>query len=195
MDQDTDHLECLPADGGSNNKLQFAVSLQRSRDDANWHMGHMWVFWREPESSGAEYRGYYPKLNCVPPGHRHTEGLRTYLIENEVPGQYIRDDDAAALQEADTPLPILTKRWPCAAHEFNRLLATCYLPVGCDEQEEGHYSCSEQLLHTHNCSSWSIARINDAAKAALVSCDRPKRLKYVEAAIWGDELGGGSHIV
>jgi len=163
---------------------QVGVGLQPSRDDTVHRMGHMWIRWVEPSDGELHHRGYWPLLSDVPPGLSADE-VRSFLITHSVRGLYRIDTDGKALEAASPSARI--QNWNFSERAYSRLtLLFCWLPDGKTFRMFGMYSCSESLEDTHNCSSWAISCLRAAKEdPGFIPCDRLKRLKYVEQAIWG----------
>lgn len=168
------------------------AGLQPSDADADWHMGHMWLFWTAPSDSHPPFRGYYPDGSDIPREvWDNPKKLRPFLMKNAVQGIYKVDRSAQSLmEELDAGQRSHRQRtWAIGPAQKFKLESICRLPRTVIQVASGKYSCNDDLTDCHNCSSWAIevlCRTMDDDK--FIVCTSPKRLKRVEAAIWGDNL-------
>ena len=161
----------------------IGAGLHPSRLDERHRMGHMWLRWKDELSGQTVTRGYWPELSEVPPGVDERE----YLCNYAVPGYYKADSSESDLIEADKRFRLASWDLPEASRDK---LSTwwCFLPVNQKWCPSGQYSCNEKIPDTHNCCSWAVAGLRFAAEDnKIVVCERTKRLKHVELAIWGND--------
>jgi len=164
----------------------IGTAVKPSRNDDEWHLGHMWLFWNESQQGSLDSRGYYPDVSVVPDAYLTNNGLRRYLITNRVPGCYMRDSvEMNNLDQRCLSGEVRQKVWAQTGTAIDRLEAKCPIPLGEKIVQQGDYSCNEDFSDTENCCSWAISVINYATQQVLIRCDRPKRLGRVEEAIWG----------
>ena len=166
-------------------KYIVGVGLQPSANDLIHHMGHMWIRWTNPFTNEVSHRGYWPVLEDLP----KDVNVREYFLDKDntykVRGCYKIDTDGREIEEAEKEYK--SKNWSFSERAFFYLtMWHCKLPDGASIQKSGMYSINEEANDTHNCSSWAITALRTARnKPNFISCDRIKRLKYVERAIWG----------
>jgi len=163
------------------------VGLLPSRDDSIHHMGHMWIRWLDPFTAQFHYREYWPVMDDLPDSLSDEE-IRDYLCKNSVRGLYRLDTEGQKIEERGQRYR--KEDWNFTERAFFRLtMQRCYLPDGVKSRLSGYYSCSEELPNTNNCSSWAITSLRYAREDAnFIPCERIKRLRYVEIAIWCNNL-------
>ncbi|MBF0608693.1 MAG: hypothetical protein SFH39_17955 [Candidatus Magnetobacterium sp. LHC-1] len=160
------------------------VGLQQSRDDHRLNMGHMWLRWYDEDEGRFQYRGYYPVMEDLP--DTHPSELREHLCFEVVRGCYKDDIEARIIEEEIDKNSYLVKCWDFSVEQHDKVLQYCRLPEGRSYVISGHYSCNEKITYADNCSSWTIKTLVKAKDDdGFITCDRPKRLKHVERAIWG----------
>jgi len=168
----------------TNSDFEVGVGLQPSKNDSVHHMGHFWIRWINPFTGEVSHRGYWPVLDDLPAGLTKDD-TRDYLCNNKVRGLFKIDTAGYEIEKNE---PTHKKmHWSFTERAFMHLtLWHCKLPDGASFKLSGNYSCSEKLHNTDNCSSWAIKALRAARKEpSFIHCDRIKRLKFVEEAIWG----------
>jgi hypothetical protein len=160
------------------------IGLLPSRNDSIYHMGHMWIRWRNPFNQELFHRGYWPVLDDLPPDISNDE-VRKYLCRNKVRGMYKVDSTGRDIEDKQT---YRKQDWNFAENAFHCLtMLHCSLPDGINFRLSGYYSCSEKLSKTNNCCSWAVTSLRLAqGNPNFIPCERIKRLRLVEETIWGN---------
>ena len=168
----------------SRTQYTVGVGLQPSRDDDIYHLGHMWIRWPNPFTGELSHRGYWPVLDDLPIGLSNHD-MRNYLCKNAVRGMYKIDTAGRNIENAN--IDHRRQHWEFSERAFYRLaMIHCNLPDGVGFRLTGKYSCSENIDDTDNCSSWAITALRAAMENPnFINCQRIKRLRFVEKAIWG----------
>ncbi len=161
-----------------------SIGLLPSRHDADDRMGHVWLFWLGTEGPLQSIRGFWPDPDDIP---EDAGPLREFFYVHSV-GGLIRVDYRAAefMRRYQSQFRHMT--WTISDSERLLLDFLCFVPPRRDSTPFGRYSCNEDRADWHNCSSWAKSVLDALAGInAFFSCDRPKRLRYVQHEIWGTQ--------
>lgn len=168
---------------------ELGVLLFPSRADAEYHMGHLWIIWTRAGATESPSRGYRPDYSQIPKEFRSPSKYRDYFIANAVPGQIVneafRDDTVKVLKQQRND--VRETGWPIDARGLAHVELEGFIPHGHYVFTKGKYSCDLKREDCDNCSSWGLKVVRGAMHdPGFLPCERPKRLRDVEHAIWGD---------
>ena len=167
---------------------EICIGLLPSHVEADLVHGHTWISWtREDDDNHISYRGYWPDLTDVP---EEIPNVPVQIIEyikiHSVRGIMKVDKKARYFCMGNIRDKILKRCWPILQEEKLRLNLQCGLADNQDSIVRGRYSWNEERPDWDNCSSWAIKIINYVKNSPdFISCERPKRLKYVTRSIFG----------
>jgi hypothetical protein len=172
-------------EGGAN--FAQGTFLFPSRADLAYRMGHMWVYW--VTSGGRKHRGYWPDWTHVPADVRRSNSYRDFFTENFVPGRCV--DESLNVITVNMMVSfgddIRSREWIVDDRAEMLLELKWGLKENQDGIDYGSYSCDESRKDCNNCSSWALEVMREVrGDPAFLPCERPKRLRHVELAIWGD---------
>jgi hypothetical protein len=181
----TKKMTAIAARNGTDKVL--GAYLFPSRADVDNKMGHMWISWTE--EINVPNRGYWPDFSQIPATVRRSGNYRDFFINNRVPGRYV-DESLNPITIGIRELAgstIRNRSWSIGEQVRTRLGLRCVIPPDKDGVDEGFYSCEEERENCENCSSWALKVMRDAkCDPGFLPCRRPKRLSFVEIAIWGE---------
>jgi len=155
-------------------------------------LGHMWMSWWDSSAKHREHRGYYYALEKLPPEIRKagTQAINNFLFSNATPGVYRRDLYAKNMEQLYHSFCKTHRLFFCDS-KFRTLVASCDIPRGQNEKEEGLYSfatndCTESL-EWNNCVSWVGKRINNICEQTSIQIPSPARIKTMHNE-WSDRI-------
>lgn len=156
----------------------IAFGLLPSRYDEDDNMGHVWLFWLGTESPLQSFRGFWPDPDDpIPP--EYVANKRQFFYENSVRGLIRVDYRAMELMRRFGP-QCRHVSWSLQPAERLLLDFHGFVPARKDHRVFGRYSCNEDRLEWHNCSSWAKWVLDTiGGENSFFSCSRPKRLTGV----------------
>ncbi len=156
------------------------VGIIESKRDGYYSIGHMWMSWGDRKPVNRKFRGYIPRLECIPPEIlSDVQKLIDYLRNTPIPGVYIEDKEAMRIEISNSThvlAHVKTKEIQLDNTRHKRLEEICFIPDGSSRVSEGTYSLDTTNPSYDNCVSWVGKKIN-TVRDGTIRITHPARIR------------------